>query len=103
MEEIGQGFHSPESPNGSGIIDVYQGDNLEILQSFTDRSFDLIYVDPPFNTGRTQSRTQIKTKRDNEGDRIGFQGNRYRTTVVGSMPTRLTPKAPMLGCDPWRR
>lgn len=65
-------------------IDVHFGDNLPILQSFPDASFDLIYVDPPFNTGRKQTRTQIRTIRDDNGDRSGFQGKRYRTVRVGS-------------------
>ncbi|MDY0003107.1 MAG: site-specific DNA-methyltransferase [Polyangia bacterium] len=47
-------------------------------------SFDLIYIDPPFNTGRAQTRTRVKTERDEEGDRVGFQGRRYRTTLVGA-------------------
>lgn len=49
-----------------------------------DFSIDLIYIDPPFNTGKVQSRTQIRTIRDGEqGDRVGFQGQAYRTIKVG--------------------
>lgn len=62
---------------------VYLGDNLPILQSFADASFDLIYIDPPFNTGKEQKRKEIKTTRSSEGDRVGYQGQRYRTQVVG--------------------
>ena len=63
---------------------IFFGDNLPILQSLPDGCVDLIYIDPPFNTGRAQGRTQIKTVRDNEnGDRIGFQGQAYRTIRVG--------------------
>ena len=73
------------SPSGGvGAITVYQGDNLDVTRQFPDESFGLIYIDPPFNTGRSQSRTRIKTVRDEAGDRVGFQGRRYRTTVVGS-------------------
>ena len=68
----------------TGSITVYQGDNLDVTRQFPDESFGLIYIDPPFNTGRSQSRTRIKTVRDDAGDRVGFQGRRYRTTVVGS-------------------
>ena len=46
-------------------------------------SVQLIYVDPPFNTGKVQSRTRIRVERDADGDRTGFQGTRYRTEVVG--------------------
>jgi len=44
-----------------------------------DTCVDLIYIDPPFNTGKIQERTRIKTVRDENGDRVGFQGRRYRT------------------------
>ncbi len=43
-------------------------------------SIPLIYVDPPFNTGRRQARPRLKTIRDDAGDRTGFGGRRYRTT-----------------------
>ncbi len=71
-------------PFWSGKIEVVRGDNLPIIKGFSDASFDLIYIDPPFNTGRAQTRTRIRTERDDDGDRLGFQGRRYRTTVVGS-------------------
>jgi site-specific DNA-methyltransferase (adenine-specific) len=54
-------------------------DNLEFLKEVPDDSINLIYIDPPFNTGATQSMTSLKTVRDDEGDRTGFGGNRYRT------------------------
>lgn len=44
---------------------------------------DLIYIDPPFNTGKKQQRTQIKTIRSVNGDRVGFQGQRYETVKIG--------------------
>ena len=65
-------------------LDIHFGDNLPIITAFDDDSFDLIYIDPPFNTGRTQSRTRTKTVRDENGDRTGFQGRRYRTETLGS-------------------
>ena len=63
---------------------IYFGDNLSILQSLPSESVDLIYIDPPFNTGKTQSRTQIRTERSQSGDRVGFQGQRYQTVKLGS-------------------
>ncbi len=65
---------------------IYFADNLPILQSLPSASVDLIYIDPPFNTGKTQARTQIKTVRseDGAGDRTGFAGNRYETVKIGS-------------------
>ena len=60
------------------------GDNLPILKTIPDNSIELIYIDPPFNTGKIQSRSQMRTTRSKEGDRIGFKGQRYTTEVIGS-------------------
>ncbi|MFW6188919.1 MAG: DNA-methyltransferase [Planctomycetota bacterium] len=65
--------------------DIYFGDNLEVLAGFEDESFDLIYIDPPFNTGKKQERSQLRTVRDPEGDRTGFKGRRYRTEEIGRL------------------
>ena len=62
---------------------IYFGDNLSILRSLQDASVDLIYIDPPFNTGHAQSRKSLKTVRDDEGDRVGFQGNAYKSITLG--------------------
>src|SRR5882762_4623667 len=61
---------------------IVLGDNLRVLQGMKTGSIELIYVDPPFNTGKRQSRTQMKTIRDEAGDRVGFGGRRYRTEVL---------------------
>ena len=66
------------------MIEIHFGDNLEVLQTLPDASFDLVYVDPPFNTGKRQSRTRLRTSRDPGGDRVGFQGRRYRTEKLGT-------------------
>ena len=59
---------------------LYYGDNLSILQEYVpDESVDLIYIDPPFNTGKFQERTEIYVEPDAQGDRVGFQGQTYRT------------------------
>lgn len=48
-------------------------------------SIDLIYVDPPFNTGRVQRRARVRTVRDDDaGDRTGFAGRRYRTERIAT-------------------
>ena len=39
---------------------VHFGDNLSVLRSLPDASVDLIYIDPPFNTGKAQARTRIR-------------------------------------------
>lgn len=63
---------------------VIFGDNLEVLKTLSDNSITLIYIDPPFNTGRAQSRTQIRVTRNQAGDRMGFQGQRYDSEVIGT-------------------
>ncbi len=66
----------------SGEADrVYIGDNLEVLQKLPSDHFQMVYVDPPFNTGKVQKRISIKTVRDGAGDRTGFKGARYSSEV----------------------
>ena len=62
---------------------IYFGENLDVLQQLSDETVDLIYIDPPFNTGKKQARKQISVELDENGDRVGFGGNRYQTTVLG--------------------
>jgi len=64
---------------------VYFGDNLKLLKTLPDSSIDLIYIDPPFNTGKVQARKRFRTVRaeEGEGDRVGFGGNSYQTEVLG--------------------
>jgi len=61
---------------------ILLGENLELLPRFADGSFQMIYIDPPFNTGRAQSRRTLQTMADGEGDRTGFQGRRYRSKLL---------------------
>jgi site-specific DNA-methyltransferase (adenine-specific) len=63
---------------------IYFGDNLPILGAMPAASVDLIYIDPPFNTGKVQGRTQIKTAQRETGDRTGFGGRRYETLKIGT-------------------
>jgi site-specific DNA-methyltransferase (adenine-specific) len=65
-------------------LTIYYGDNLDVLRRLPGSSVDLIYIDPPFNTGKVQARAAIRTIRDEHGDRRGFQGNRYRTIPLGT-------------------
>ena len=60
------------------------GENLDYLKRTPGETFSLAYVDPPFNTGRRQTRTRVRTIADRDGDRTGFQGKRYRTVRVGA-------------------
>jgi site-specific DNA-methyltransferase (adenine-specific) len=64
---------------------VCLSDNLVALERMADESVDLIYIDPPFNTGKRQRREQLRTARHDEGDRIGFGGHRYKTERLGAL------------------
>jgi site-specific DNA-methyltransferase (adenine-specific) len=67
------------------MIDIHYGDNLPLLRTMPDASFGLVYIDPPFNTGKVQVRTRIRAVRDEQaGDRRGFAGRRYRTITLGT-------------------
>ena len=67
-----------------GRATILHGDNLALLGDVADRSIALCYTDPPFNTGKQQKRTRLRTVRDDAGDRKGFKGQRYRTEVLGA-------------------
>jgi site-specific DNA-methyltransferase (adenine-specific) len=56
---------------------LYFGDNLGILKTLESESIQLIYIDPPFNTGRTQTRGTTTTTRNEDSNRVGFKGQRY--------------------------
>ena len=67
---------------------VLLGDNLELLPRFDDGLFQLAYLDPPFNTGKVQRRRTLTTKADPQGDRRGFQGRRYSTSLLAESSYR---------------
>lgn len=70
---------------GGRVGTVALGDNLVILAGLPDDCIDLVYVDPPFNTGRRQTFRRLRTVRDETaGDRTGFKGRRYRTVQLGA-------------------
>lgn len=64
---------------------IVLADNLAVLATLADSCMDLIYIDPPFNTGKTQRLDRLKTVRDEAGDRVGFQGKRYKSRVLSSL------------------
>ncbi|NNM25240.1 MAG: site-specific DNA-methyltransferase [Phycisphaerales bacterium] len=61
---------------------ILHGDNLRLLATLPRGFARLIYIDPPFNTGRTQTRQRIRAIADADGDRVGFAGRRYRTETL---------------------
>lgn len=60
---------------------VILGDNLAVLAQLPAESMALVYIDPPFNTGRRQSRRTLQTTRSAKGDRVGFKGASYETVT----------------------
>jgi site-specific DNA-methyltransferase (adenine-specific) len=64
---------------------VIIGDNAPVMAALPDGAFDLVYMDPPFNTGRAQARHTLTVTADADGDRIGFQGRRYSSTLLRTL------------------
>jgi site-specific DNA-methyltransferase (adenine-specific) len=64
---------------------VIAGDNADVLGKLPDQAFDLIYMDPPFNTGRAQARHTLATAASANGDRVGFGGRTYETRLLRSL------------------
>jgi site-specific DNA-methyltransferase (adenine-specific) len=64
---------------------VVAGDNAEALARLPEGTFDLIYLDPPFNTGRAQKRHTLSTTASVNGDRTGFGGRRYESQLLRSL------------------
>jgi site-specific DNA-methyltransferase (adenine-specific) len=62
--------------------EILLGDNLPLLRELEDETFQLIYIDPPFNTGRTQKRVTLETVPDEHGDRVGFGGRTYKSRLL---------------------
>ena len=78
----GEAEVSCESPTMGKIL---LAENMQALGDLPDASIDLVYIDPPFNTGKTQQRKRLRTVQDEkEGDRVGFGGKRYRTVELGA-------------------
>jgi site-specific DNA-methyltransferase (adenine-specific) len=65
---------------------VIEADGADVLARLPGRAFDLVYLDPPFNTGRRQERRRLRTVRDDaRGDRAGFGGRRYRSRLLSAI------------------
>ncbi|MEY4313377.1 MAG: hypothetical protein RLZZ319_886 [Actinomycetota bacterium] len=60
------------------------GDNLDVMRGLADESFQVVYLDPPFNTGRRQERQTMSTSKNASGTRVGFGGASY-DTVKGTL------------------
>lgn len=73
----------------SGPDVVVRGDNGEVLAKLPDESFQLVYIDPPFNTGGRRDRRTLRVTREQDdetaGGRTGFGGRRYTSVETGRM------------------
>ena len=63
--------------------EILLGENLDLLAGFADECFQLIYIDPPFNTGTVRSRKTLRVRAREDGARVGFGGRRYSASVLG--------------------
>ncbi len=64
---------------------IILGDIADVLPTLPAAFARLIYIYPPFNTGKVQRRDRIKvTAAEGEGARGGFGGRRYDVTKVDS-------------------
>lgn len=85
-ERVGQVIEKTLFDNSVGPDEarhvVHHGAALDVLPQIASGSVDLIYIDPPFNTGKQQRRRTIRTTRDKEGTRSGFKGQAYREELV---------------------
>jgi len=61
---------------------LIEADNLGVLDALPDAAFDLIYIDPPFNTGVRQTRRTLAVT-PLDGGTPGFGGRGYARTEVG--------------------
>jgi site-specific DNA-methyltransferase (adenine-specific) len=68
--------------------EILLGDNLPLLRDLASGTFTLAYLDPPFNTGRAQTRRALATVADEGGDRTGFGGRRYTSRLLAESSYR---------------
>jgi site-specific DNA-methyltransferase (adenine-specific) len=64
---------------------VIIGDNAGVLERLPEGRFDLVYLDPPFNTGRVQARRTLSVAADAAGQRVGFGGRRYHSRLLRTL------------------
>ncbi len=64
---------------------ILAGDCLDAMAELPESQFDLVYMDPPFNTGRAQARATLAVTGDEGGDRTGFGGRRYRSRLLQTL------------------
>jgi site-specific DNA-methyltransferase (adenine-specific) len=71
------------APTPQASSRIIEGDNLAVLEAMAEGSCQMVYLDPPFNTGQVQTKTRRTMTRSSTGSQSGFGGNRYDVTVQG--------------------
>lgn len=70
---------------GEPSIEIHEAENLAFLRGRPDACFELVYLDPPFNTGRARRHQRLAVQRAEDGDRRGYGGHRYRARAEGPL------------------
>jgi site-specific DNA-methyltransferase (adenine-specific) len=78
-------LHPPGEPIVLGDDLIVAGDCLTAMRELPPASFELVYMDPPFNTGRAQARHTLSVTESEHGDRTGFGGRRYRSSLLQTL------------------
>ena len=80
-------LHASDLPEHVTLADdlLIEGDSAAVLPRLPAGAFDMVYVDPPFNTGRARRHERLRVVADADGDRSGFGGRRYRTESRGAL------------------
>ena len=80
-------LHATDLPERVTLADdlLIEGDSAAVLPRLPAGAFDMVYVDPPFNTGRARRHERLRVVADADGDRGGFGGRRYRTESHGAL------------------
>ncbi len=90
------------APGDAGSVEIVLGEALDVARTLPDGSFTLVYLDPPFNTGRTQERHAVSTRRaDPPVSRTQSIGEEHSTgsaessgSRAGTDQIRLTSERP---------
>jgi site-specific DNA-methyltransferase (adenine-specific) len=63
---------------------IVYAENLRYMRTLPDGAFRLIYIDPPFNTGKVQQRARMRVVASEQGVRVGFGDRRYHVQLYDS-------------------
>lgn len=64
---------------------IIHGNNLDWLKCAPSESVDLIYIDPPFNTGQVRTMEPVTARQCAVGGHLGFGDKRYARESTGKV------------------